>query len=95
MLNDILHQPIRTKIITYIYSVKRASFKDIKATLELTDGHMSTHIKSLIKSGYISSKKSFKIGKPLTTYTISMKGMKDFLAYIDELDCIVKFIKTV
>ena len=93
MLNDILHQPIRTKIITYIYSVKRASFSDIKATLELTDGHMSTHMKSLMKCGYISSSKTFKTGKPLTTYTITMKGMKAFLAYIDELDCIVKFAR--
>lgn len=95
MLNDTLHQPIRTKIITYIYAVKKASFKDIKTTLKLTDGHMSTHIRSLIKSGYITSTKSFKTGKPLTTYTISIKGMKDFLAYIDELDCIVKFVKQV
>ena len=95
MLNDILHQPIRTKIITYIYSVKKASFRDIKATLELTDGHMSTHIKSLMNSGYISSTKSFKAGKPQTTYIITMKAMKNFLAYIDELDCIVKFVKTV
>ena len=95
MLNDILHQPIRTKIITYIYSVKRASFSDIKMTLELTDGHMSTHIKSLMKSGYISNNKTFKTGKPLTTYTITIKGMKAFLSYIDELDCIVRFVKTV
>ena len=56
---------------------------------------MSTHIKSLMNSGYISSTKSFKAGKPQTTYVITMKGMKNFLAYIDELDCIVKFVKTV
>jgi len=29
----------------------------------------------------------------LTTYTITMKGMKAFLVYIDELDCIVKFAR--
>ncbi|MDE4942888.1 transcriptional regulator, partial [Francisella tularensis subsp. holarctica] len=36
MLNDILHQPIRTKIITYLYSVDSSTFKDIKTLLELT-----------------------------------------------------------
>lgn len=95
MFNDILHQPIRTQIMTYLYSVKEASFKDIKTTLGITDGHMSTHMKVFTKNDYVTSNKSFKAGKPLTTYTLTVKGMKDFLEYIDELDRIVKFIKQV
>ncbi|KEI35811.1 transcriptional regulator, MarR family [Francisella sp. W12-1067] len=93
MLNDIFHQPIRTKIITYLYSIENACFKDIKALLELTDGHMSTHMRVFIKNGYIISKKSFKSGKPMTTYSITEKGKKDFLEYLNELECIVKYIK--
>ncbi|QIV96055.1 transcriptional regulator [Allofrancisella inopinata] len=93
MLNDIFHQPIRTKIITYLYSIENACFKDIKALLELTDGHMSTHMRVFIKNGYITSTKSFKSGKPMTTYSITEKGKKDFLEYLNELECIVKYIK--
>ncbi|QLE78344.1 transcriptional regulator [Francisella sp. Scap27] len=95
MFNDILHQPIRTQIMTYLYSVKKASFKDIKTTLNITDGHMSTHMKVFIKNEYVDSNKSFTTGKPLTTYTLTVKGMRNFLEYIDELDRIVNYIKKV
>ncbi|APC91613.1 MULTISPECIES: winged helix-turn-helix domain-containing protein [Francisella] len=92
MLNDILHQPIRTKIITYLYSVDSATFKDIKTLLELTDGHMSTHMKVFVKNGYIVNKKSFKSGKPTTTYKITDKGKQIFLDYVAELKRIVNFV---
>lgn len=92
MLNDILHQPIRTKIITYLYSVDSASFKDIKTLLDLTDGHMSTHMKVFVKNGYIANKKSFKSGKPMTTYTITERGKKLFSEYVAELKRIVNFV---
>ncbi|ORM38618.1 MarR family transcriptional regulator [Francisella endosymbiont of Ornithodoros moubata] len=92
MLNDILHQPIRTKIITYLYSVDSATFKDIKTLLELTDGHMSTHMKVFVKNGYIINKKSFKSGKPMTTYKITDKGKELFLDYVAELKRIVNFV---
>lgn len=94
MLNDILHQPIRTKIITYLYSVENASFKDIKTLLELTDGHMSTHMKVFIKNGYVNNKKSFKSGKPETTYKLTPKGKELFLEYIAELKRIVNFVSS-
>ncbi|AJC49096.1 transcriptional regulator [Allofrancisella guangzhouensis] len=93
MLSDIFHQPIRTKIITYLYSTENACFKDIKTLLELTDGHMSTHMRVFVKNGYIASKKSFKSGKPITTYSITEKGKEDFLKYLGELECIVKYVK--
>ncbi|AIT08705.1 MarR family transcriptional regulator [Candidatus Francisella endociliophora] len=94
MLNDILHQPIRTKIITYLYSVEGATFKDIKTLLELTDGHMSTHMKVFIKNGYVTNKKTFKAGKPETTYKLTEKGKKLFLDYVAELKRIVNFVST-
>lgn len=92
MLNDILHQPIRTKIITYLYSVESASFNDIKTLLELSDGHMSTHMKVFIKNGYVTNKKSFKSGKPETTYKLTSKGKELFLDYVAELKRIVNFV---
>jgi predicted ArsR family transcriptional regulator len=92
MLNDILHQPIRTKIITYLYSVEGATFNDIKNLLELTDGHMSTHMKVFITNDYVTSKKSFKSGKPLTTYKLTEQGKKLFLEYVAELKRIVNFV---
>lgn len=93
MLNDIFHQPIRTKIITYLYSVDEASFKDIKTSLGLTDGHMSTHMKVFLKNNYVIHIKSFKNNKPLTIYKITLKGKKAFLDYVAELKDIVNNTK--
>ena len=89
MLNNIIHQPIRTKIITYLYSVNNASFREIKSLLKLTDGNMSTHMKILIKNELVSSEKFFKNDKPVTTYRITEHGKKLFLNYIAELKIIV------
>lgn len=94
MLSDILHQPIRTKIITYLYSVENATFKDIKTMFSLTDGHMSTHMKVFVKNGYVTNKKSFKDNKPITTYKITKEGKQAFLDYVNELKKIITLTKS-
>lgn len=53
---------------------------------------MSTHIKVFVKNGYVINKKSFKSGKPMTTYKITDKGKELFLDYVAELKRIVNFV---
>ena len=88
-LNKILHQPIRTKIISLLASMNEADYTIIKKTLNLSDGHMSTHMKELVKNNYISFKKSFVKNKPLTTYKITKKGLEDFKVYLKNLKLMI------
>lgn len=85
MFNNVLHNPIRTKIVAFLSSNDEVSFKELKTQIELTDGNLNGHIKSLDKEGYININKFFDGNKPKTVYSLSKKGEEAFLAYLDEL----------
>jgi DNA-binding PadR family transcriptional regulator len=61
-------------------------FNAFKALLEVTDGNLASHIKSLEKEEYIEVKKQFVGKKPNTTYRVTEKGRKSFEAHLDALE---------
>jgi len=89
-LNQLIHQPVRTKIMTYLASVGKADYTIIKKALDLSDGHMSTHMKKLIEADYIDFKKEFIQNKPKTTYWLTGTGKSEFKAYIKILRKIIE-----
>jgi predicted ArsR family transcriptional regulator len=84
-LDQTIHQPIRTKIMAYLVNSGSADFTTLKKVLDLTDGHMSTHMKLLVESGYVDMDKTFVDNKPKTTYSISKEGKKKFSEYVSTL----------
>ena len=84
-LDRIIHQPVRTKIMAFLVSRGSSDYTSLKKTLELSDGHMSTHMKELLENGYIEMEKAFVDNKPKTTYTITKLGKKKFSEYVDAL----------
>lgn len=84
-LDQIIHQPIRTKIIAYLINTGACDYTTLKKTLDLSDGHMSTHMKLLVESEYVDVEKSFVDNKPKTTYKISKLGKKKFSEYVTNL----------
>src|SRR4051812_45450302 len=84
-LDRVIHQPIRTKIIALLISLKECDYTTIKTTLGISDGHMSTHMKELLASGYVEMEKSFVDNKPRTSYRMTKTGKKAFAAYIEVL----------
>lgn len=88
-LDKIIHQPVRTKIIAFLVNVGACDFVDMKKALDLTDGHMSTHMKELVSNGYVEVEKSFVDNKPRTTYKITKEGKKKFLAYVENLKSLI------
>jgi predicted ArsR family transcriptional regulator len=84
-LDPDLHQPVRTRIMTYLLRDGESDFVTLKKDLNLTDGHMTTHMRVLTESGLIDVKKEFVNNKPRTTYKVSKDGKKRFIAYLDVL----------
>ncbi|KIM10377.1 MAG: hypothetical protein KU37_10565 [Sulfuricurvum sp. PC08-66] len=80
-----LHQPVRTQIISLLAKEDMASFKMLKERFELTDGNLASHIKKLLEAHYIEEIKFFEDKKPKTVYKISPLGMQAFLDYINAL----------
>jgi len=89
-LDQVIHQPIRTKIIALLLSTGECDYSTIKSNLELSDGHMSTHMKVLVGEEYVEMEKSFVDNKPKTTYRMTKLGKKKFSEYVAALKNIIE-----
>ncbi|HIG82132.1 MAG TPA: hypothetical protein EYQ62_10920, partial [Verrucomicrobiales bacterium] len=61
--------------------------------LGMTDGNVTTHIRTLQKAGYVTVAKSFQNKRPLTTCSLTAAGRKAFGEYVGLLEGIVKSAK--
>lgn len=84
-IDEIIHQPVRTKILAFLANQKEVDYTTLKKSLELTDGHMSTHMKKLIQAKYVTVKKEFVENKPRTSYKLSSLGKKSLAIYLENL----------
>lgn len=65
-------------------------FKSLKELLEVTDGNLASHLKSLERSKYITFKKEFLGRKPNTKYSATNKGREDFKKHIKAIEQLLK-----
>ena len=68
-------------------------FNALKELLELTDGNLATHLKTLQKHKYLQTKKRFIDNKPNTQYSITPLGKKDFTEHIAALENLLRELK--
>jgi DNA-binding MarR family transcriptional regulator len=68
-------------------------YNSLKATLELTDGNLASHIKALEKEEYIKIEKSFLGKKPNTTYQITKRGKLAFDAHLNALEKMINQVQ--
>lgn len=66
------------------------AFKEVKELTNSSDGNLSVHISKLEEAGYLSISKDFFNNKPRTRYTLTEKGKKAFVDYVNILDNIIK-----
>ncbi|MBI3851083.1 MAG: transcriptional regulator [Verrucomicrobia bacterium] len=66
------------------------SFTELRDTLEMTDGNLTSHMRTLQEAGYVSLAKSYQNNRPLTTCALTAAGKKAFSAYINLLEQIVQ-----
>ena len=66
------------------------SFTELREALGMTDGNLTTHIRTLQESGYVSVTKSFRKHRPLTTCALTTAGKVAFANYINLLERIVE-----
>ena len=90
MFDNILHQPVRSKLIATLISNEELPFKALKEQLELTDGNLSSHLKKLEAENYIIIEKYFEGKRPKTVVKISSKGRDAFKNYIKQLKQFIK-----
>jgi DNA-binding MarR family transcriptional regulator len=92
-LDRVIHEKGRLAIMSLLAASPQLCFTEMRGTLNMTDGNLTTHIRTLQEAGYVSITKSFQGGRPLTTYCLTPSGRKAFVGYIDLLENIVQQTK--
>ena len=89
-IDRVIHEKGRLAIMSMLAASPELSFTDLRDTLSMTDGNITTHIRTLQEAGYISVTKSFQNNRPLTTCALTAAGRKAFTQYINLLERIVR-----
>ena len=89
-LDKVIHEKSRMAIMSMLAGSPELSFTELRNSLKMTDGNLTTHIRTLQKSGYISVAKSFRENRPLTTCALTASGIKAFSEYVSLLEEIIK-----
>jgi DNA-binding MarR family transcriptional regulator len=85
VFDPLLHQAVRSKLISLLISNEELPFKALKEYLEVTDGNLSTHLSKLEKAEYVRIQKIFEGKRPKTVVHITEVGKDAFRKYIEEL----------
>ena len=93
-LNRVIHEKGRLAIMSALAAAPELSFTELRDLLDMTDGNLTTHIRTLQQEGFVSVAKSYQNNRPLTSCALTRTGRKAFAQYIDLLDQIVRQSKT-
>jgi DNA-binding MarR family transcriptional regulator len=89
-LDRVIHEKGRMAIMSLLAAAPEWSFTEMRETLKMTDGNLTTHIRTLQEAGYVSVTKSYLNNRPLTTCAMTAAGRKAFTNYLDLLEKIVR-----
>lgn len=89
-LDRVIHEKGRLAIMSLLAATPQLAFTEIRNTLNMTDGNVTAHLRTLHEAGYISVTKTFHEGRPMTTYALTPQGRKAFSSYLDLLEQIVE-----
>lgn len=89
-LNKIFESKIRLGIMSVLVANGSSDFATLKSLLELTDGNLASHARSLEEAGYLRCEKKFVGRKPNTTYIVTESGREAFAAHIDAMERFLK-----
>ena len=90
MFDPLLHQDVRSRLMSLLIANEELPFKALKEYLEVTDGNLSSHLAKLEKAGYVRIEKSFEGKRPKTTVHITESGRKAFKNYIAQLKAFIE-----
>jgi len=91
-LNKIFDSRIRLGIMSALMVNAEINFNDLKELIEVTDGNLASHLKTLEENGFIKVQKGFIGRKTNTVYSITKAGEKAFKNHLDALEQMIKSI---
>ena len=89
-LDKVIHEKGRMAIMSMLAASSELSFTEMRDALGMTDGNLTSHIRTLQKANYVSVAKTYQDNRPLTTCKLTAAGRKAFGEYVGLLEGIVK-----
>lgn len=89
-IDRVIHEKGRLGIMSMLAAAPELSFIELRDTLNMTDGNLTSHMRTLQEAGYVSVSKSYENNRPLTTCSLTAAGKKAFTSYIDLLEQILQ-----
>ncbi|MCB0505690.1 MAG: transcriptional regulator [Cyclobacteriaceae bacterium] len=85
-LNKAFENKVRLGIMSALMVNDYLDFNTLKELLDVTDGNLASHLRSLENSGYVTFKKEFLERKPNTRYSVTEEGKKAFIKHIKAIE---------
>jgi predicted ArsR family transcriptional regulator len=90
-LERIFHERGRLAVCTcLVANPDGMRFTELQDACALTDGNLNRHLHALAEVGVVEMERVTGRGRPATTVRITTDGRRRFLAYIDELESVVR-----
>ncbi len=89
-LDKAFENTTRLGIMSALMVNDSVDFNAFKELLEVTDGNLASHLKSLEANKYITYTKQFKGRKPNTRYAATQEGKHAFIKHIQAIEQLLK-----
>ncbi len=89
-LNKVFDSRIRLGIMSALMVNETVSFNDLKQLIQVTDGNLASHLKTLEEENYIKVEKGFIGRKTNTTYSVTKSGEKAFKTHLEALEQMIR-----
>ena len=89
-LNKVFDSRIRLGIMSALMVNDEVNFNDLKELIQVTDGNLASHLKTLEESKYIKVNKGFIGRKTNTTYAVTKAGESAFKLHLEALEEMIK-----
>lgn len=92
-LNKVFDSRIRLGIMSALLVNEDVNFNELKELIQVTDGNLASHMKTLEESNYIKVQKGFIGRKTNTTYSVTKVGEKAFKLHLDALEKMIRLLE--
>ena len=92
-LNKIFDSRIRLGIMSAVLVNSEVNFNELKELIQVTDGNLASHLKTLEESEFVKVQKGFIGRKTNTTYSITKAGEKAFKTHLTALEKMIGTVK--
>lgn len=92
-LNKVFDSRIRLGIMSSLMVNEELNFNHLKELIDVTDGNLASHLKTLEENHYIKVQKGFIGRKTNTVYSVTRAGEKAFKSHLEALEAMIRSLE--